>query len=1553
MVNERKRQRPKKQAWSSTDKRKPFQGLPLCLESLEDRLVPAPLQAIIEGLPTNGHVNAETPVSLVGEVSGGTGSPSYAWQLLQSNVPVDSGTGASFSFTPSTLNVPYQVSLTVTDSSHDTATDVEGLIATVPTPAMILGDYGPGFAENGKGWSSLQAGYAAQSQSNIAPPGDASASWQVSGVTPDSYLVQATWTASPLNTNDAVYEIFNGATLLQSVSVNQQQSPSGPVLGGMAFQTLASVSLTSGSIHVVLVSQSGGDLDANDIRISPIGPPPTATFSGPSSVNAGSTNAAVTFSNPSGGSGGYTYSYDFNDSGTFEINNSTSPTATIPEGYVDNGPATLVVHGRITDSNGDYTDYTTSITINDVAPTATMSNSGPGVAGDPVTATFSNASDPSHADTTAGFHYSFALSPSGLATSYASAGTSTTASYTFSQPGSYTIYGVIFDQHNGFTDYSTTFTVQNAPFIIADTSSGFSTTGPAWIGEAGGYNGEQLYYNPSTPGDASATWQASGIVSGSYLVQVTWNGSPSHGNALYSIYDGSTLVQTVTVNQGLSPSGPIFGGVAFQTVATVPLTSGTIRVVLTNPGGWQDIVADAMRIAPVGSTPTATFTGPSSTNAGSTTTTVTFSNPGGGTGPYTYSFDFNNSGTFEITGSSNPTATIPESYVDNSPATLVVHGRITDSLGDYSDYTTSITINDTPPTPIITPPSSLTAGIAAAFQASATDPSSADTAAGFTYSWNFGDGTSPVSGADPTHTFANYGAYTVTLTATDHNGQSGQTQVTVDVDSGSSGNGSYLITPYLKIPNFGYTPTITSVQSGNWSNPATWSLDRVPEAGDIVNISSGNTVTYDVNDATDSIPLNTVEVLSGGTLTFSTTTNTQMFVVNLMVLQGGTLDIGTQANPIPSNITATVVWVNQAINTTIDPEQYGNGLIALGTVTTYGAVKVPYVTLAQNANAGNTVLYLASPATGWQVGDKLELPDTRQLDYSDEESNYTPEWESATIQSISANGLTITLTAPLQYNHLGAYSASGVLTYLPQVVDMTRNVSIHSQSATGTRGYALFTQYANVNINYTSFSGMGRTTDTEFLNSNFSQLFDNTTFDQFGNVSHVGTDEQNRNAITFLDLFGPSSPQSDSHQFTFNGNVVTCPLTPMPFVWGINVVNSYYGLIENNDVVNWAGSGVMVDGLSSYNDFAGNFVMRINGTGQRGSADQGMGGDGFWFGNPNNYVVANIVTDLQTNGPYGFAYQYYGIAGAGETGEGTVSIAAYQGADPSQPGQSVMVNMNAIPILEFASNEAYGAVPIGLAYWWVNYTGGLGAGPVADGGEIENFVAWNLWNIGIIGYQSNSITIDSFVDLGSAAEAAAGNGACGIQFQDYFTGNVVIQNSTIEDQGIGIQVADVTYGTNTIRGCYLANEIDVYVGGLWTVAANASIIQPRQTLINDVQFASPGAGQSYTTIYMGWFNSDQLAVGSVDVIQLDQVLVTAYNDVSGDNFQVYYTQQAASYVVPQSVQNSAGITVVVGCPVAGLTNAQAWSQYGIAIAGAVAPSDSTTMSGVVGLVAPI
>src|SRR5262249_21370158 len=157
-------------------------------------------------------------------------------------------------------------------------------------------------------------------------------------------------------------------------------------------------------------------------------------------------------------------------------------------------------------------------------------------------------------------------------------------------------------------------------------------------------------------------------------------------------------------------------------------------------------------------------------------------------------------------------------------------------------------------------------------------------------------------------------------------------------------------------------------------------------------------------------------------------------------------------------------------------------------------------------------------------------------------------------QSISPDGTILTLTAPLQYDHLGARDGNGVLDFLPHVGDLTRNVVIHSQNPAGTRGYVMFTDRANVDIRYAQFSGVGRTTN---------DAPDNTTFDANGNVTHVGTNQTDRNPVIFFHLMGPTTTPSNGYQFTFLGNSVFCPMVPMDEIWGITLDDANYGLISN------------------------------------------------------------------------------------------------------------------------------------------------------------------------------------------------------------------------------------------------------------------------------------------------------------------------------------------------------------------------------------------------------
>ena len=125
---------------------------------------------------------------------------------------------------------------------------------------------------------------------------------------------------------------------------------------------------------------------------------------------------------------------------------------------------------------------------------------------------------------------------------------------------------------------------------------------------------------------------------------------------------------------------------------------------------------------------------------------------------------------------------------------------------------------------------------------------------------------------------------------------------------------------------------------------------------------------------------------------------------------------------------------------------------------------------------------------------------------------------------------------------------------------------IKSANAAGTRGYTLFSGRANVNISYAQFSGLGRTTDS---------LLDNTTYDAYYNVAHLGTNQAGRYSVYFDNLVGPTTTPTDGYQFTFEGNSVFCPMQQMIFRWGIDIDNSSYGLVQDNVLYNWAGAGII------------------------------------------------------------------------------------------------------------------------------------------------------------------------------------------------------------------------------------------------------------------------------------------------------------------------------------------------------------------------------------------
>jgi hypothetical protein len=840
----------------------------------------------------------------------------------------------------------------------------------------------------------------------------------------------------------------------------------------------------------------------------------------------------------------------------------------------------------------------------------------------------------------------------------------------------------------------------------------------------------------------------------------------------------------------------------------------------------------------------------------------------GGVSPYTYTWDFGDGD--RVMGSLSPTYT----YANSGTFTATL--TVTDALNQVGQGAFHVTVQDSPPTVAIHgAPASSAAGIPIVLTSTIASPSTADMAAGFRYSWNVTkDGSSFASAATPNFNFTplQHGTYVVTLVATAQDNATGTANTTITVTDLAIPNSGAVP---LSIPDFGAQPTIYSVASGDWSNPATWSAGRIPGAGDIVDINPGTTVTYDVNSTA---ALNTLEIQPTGTLTFRTDINTQVVVGNFLVLQEGTLQVGTAANPIAANVQATISLGNQPLNAATDPQQFGDGLIVLGNVTMHGPVKTPFVTLAQEAHAGDTVLHLASAVTGWQPGDDPLLPDTRQLfPTSDNGSNYQPHWERATIQSVSADGLSVNLTAPLRFDHLGARDANGVLDYLPQVMNDSRSIMVQSANMTGIRGYTLYTDRANVDIEYAGFCELGRTISAAPIN---------------------GGNPADRYAMTMLDLIGPTTPQANGHQFTLLGDEVDNdgdgnPNNPSNIQWGIALNNSFYGLIQDNTVFAVAGAGIGVeDGASSYNVFDHNFVANVNGTSKR--LDDQSQGDGYWFHNPNNYVTNNIATDINPTGTDAYSYGFSVDAVTNDsTAVGTVAVPVSQGADPSQPGQSTSIDMNATPLLEFSGNEVYGATSRGFSTWWL---GALYETPKGNAGTMKNSVVWNQSDAAYFTYETNNLVIDGFVVRGDAAQLGNPNLlASGLHFGDYMTRNAVVQNVDVQDENVGVTVPNnVGRGGSfevvnfTIQNSYLRNIRNILVPQLMSSNGGQNL-SSRTVIIQDVKFAYPSVipnGSQSWNIYM---DPTQGADPSFfNFMSTTVVNVSDYNGVTGDNFQVYF-----------------------------------------------------------------
>ena len=394
--------------------------------------------------------------------------------------------------------------------------------------------------------------------------------------------------------------------------------------------------------------------------------------------------------------GALQYAFDCGSGyGAFSTTNSAICSTT------DNG--TRTVRGKVKDDDtGVSTDYSASVTINNVAPTATFSSPASVEEGTAIALSLTSPIDPSTADGSAGFHYAFDCGAGyDGAVSYATAGTSNTKDCPTTDDASLTVKGTIFDKDGGSSEYTASVTVDNAAPVVK--------SGPDQAGDEGQqFQLAGSFEDPGTGDTHEWTWEyAEGF----------------HGPATCTFYDASTLSPKIKCNDD---------GVVYVTLTVTDDDGGEgsdkLKLTLANVAPSATGL-NANTPVDEGSSinlSLAAVTDPSSIDLASLHYAFEC-----GTG------DDLSGATYATAGTTN-SATCPTT--DNG--TRVVKGKVFDKdAGVSSEYSATVTIVNVPPTAVFNTPTSVSEGSEIALSlTNGDDVSSVDKAAGFTYAFDCGDG---------------------------------------------------------------------------------------------------------------------------------------------------------------------------------------------------------------------------------------------------------------------------------------------------------------------------------------------------------------------------------------------------------------------------------------------------------------------------------------------------------------------------------------------------------------------------------------------------------------------------------------------------------------------------------------------------------------------------------------------------------------------------------------------------------------------------------------------
>ncbi|HVS39904.1 MAG TPA: PKD domain-containing protein, partial [Gemmataceae bacterium] len=328
-------------------------------------------------------------------------------------------------------------------------------------------------------WDFRQAGTFVVAVQATDSAGVSSIAADTIAVTPSSSLVALAWPDQAVDVGETVsfngsYMEFNSAATVNSSSAawdfnySGQSFQSDPSAAGALNPTHI---FTAPGIYVVAfqLTDSAGAVSTDTLYVSVTDPPPTVSAGQDQTVAEGTPlTLEGTATDALGSSSNFTsIQWDFNyDGSTFNADPSASGTFTPTYTYA--APGTYEAALQVTDQFGVSSLSTSIVTVTDVAPTATVANSG-GTEGSPVTFTVSNVSDIAPNDTLTyladwnGNGQFEMIPPDELITG----SDSVSFTHAYDVAGTYNAVIEVIDGSGGTTDYTTAVNVTAA--AITDT----------------------------------------------------------------------------------------------------------------------------------------------------------------------------------------------------------------------------------------------------------------------------------------------------------------------------------------------------------------------------------------------------------------------------------------------------------------------------------------------------------------------------------------------------------------------------------------------------------------------------------------------------------------------------------------------------------------------------------------------------------------------------------------------------------------------------------------------------------------------------------------------------------------------------------------------------------------------------------------------------------------------------------------------------------------------------------------------------------------------------